>query len=228
MYQNWLKTEYKPGSPWDTTVKCNFFMRGSKWEREANLTIFDKGKLELEQNIGIRIKGNASRAYPIKSFNLYAKKKYGKSVIKTDLLKDNYDIEGNLINSYKKLSIRGAYPPDRIKEKIGRDLYYDRKLTSANMIPSILFLNGEYWGFYYFAEKIGNDLFEENYLIPSKNVSVLKNNEVEDGPEEELTNFQNFCLEYSKKDVSDLKIYEEINNFIDVDSFIELYAKNYI
>ena len=224
MYQDWLKNEYRPGPPWDTTVKCNFFMKGSSWEREANLTLFDKGNLKLEQNIGIRVKGDGSRAYPTKGFNLYAKKKYGKNKIEKDILNNNNDIKGNLIKSYKTLSLRSTYPPDRIKEKIGRDLYYDRNISSTNMIPSVLFLNGEYWGFYYITEKIDNNFFEEKYLIPSDDVSVLKNNEVEDGPEEELISFQNFCLEYSKKNVSDSKIYEEINNFMDIDSFIELFA----
>ena len=31
-------------------------MRGSEWEREAFLTIFDKSEIILQQNIGIRVK----------------------------------------------------------------------------------------------------------------------------------------------------------------------------
>ena len=88
----------------------------------------------------------------------------------------------------------------------------------------MIFLNGEYWGLYYLEEKIGNDFIENKYFIPSENIVMSKNNEIEDGPEEEFDKFQNFCMEYSEKDVSDPEIYEEIKNVIDMDSFIELYT----
>ena len=227
MYQNWKHSRlYDPKArDWDKNVMSNFLMRGSEWEREAFITILDKGDIVLQQNIGIRIKGWASRTHYSKSFNLYARKKYGKSRIETDLLKDNYDMNGNLITSYKSLSIRSVYSEERLRDKLGRDLYYMRKgFVSQSMVPTILFLNGEYWGFYLLEEKIGNDFIENKYFIPSENIVMSKNNEIEDGPEEEFDKFQNFCMEYSEKDVRDPEIYEEIKNFIDMDSFIELYT----
>jgi hypothetical protein len=63
-------------------------LKGSDWEREALLTIFDKGKVVVQQNAGIRIKGAFSRIVPQKSFNIYAKKKYGKATIDTELLEN--------------------------------------------------------------------------------------------------------------------------------------------
>ena len=227
MYQNWKHSElYDPTArAWDKNVMSNFLMRGSDWEREAFITIIDKGDIVLQQNIGIRVKGWATRTHFSKSFNLYARKKYGKSRIEIDLLKDNYDMNGNLITSYKSLSIRSVYSEERLRDKLGRDLYYMRKgFISQSMIPTILFLNGEYWGLYLLEEKIGNDFIESNYFVPSENIVMSKNNEIEDGPEEEFDKFQNFCMEYSEKDVRDPEIYEEIKNFIDIDSFIELYT----
>ena len=227
MYQNWKHSElYDPTArAWDKNVMSNFLMRGSDWEREAFITIIDKGDIVLQQNIGIRVKGWATRTHFSKSFNLYARKKYGKSRIEIDLLKDNYDMNGNLITSYKSLSIRSVYSEERLRDKLGRDLYYMRKgFISQSMIPTILFLNGEYWGLYLLEEKIGNDFIESNYFVPSENIVMSKNNEIEDGPEEEFDKFQNFCMEYSEKDVRDPEIYEEIKNFIDIDSFVELYT----
>jgi spore coat protein CotH len=64
----------------------------------------------------------------------------------------------------------------------------------------------------------------KHYLIQKKDVSLVKIREVVEGPEEELINLLDFCNEYAKKDVSNDKIYEEINNYIDEDSLIELYA----
>ena len=122
MYQEWKNSpDFIPGlTHGDERLKANFYMRGSDWEREALLTIFDKGEVVVHQNVGIRIKGNYSRIVPQKSFNIYAKKKYGKSTIETNLLEDNYDINGNLITSYERLSIRGVYDNSRIRDPIGR------------------------------------------------------------------------------------------------------------
>ena len=149
MYQEWKKSpDYIPDLIFgDPRIKANFFMRGSDWEREALLTLFDKGKILVQQNVGIRIKGNYSRIAPQKSFNIYAKKKYGNSTIETNILEDNYDINGNLITSYKRLSFRAVYDSSRIRDPIGTDLFHSRKdLTTVNHHPSIMFLNGEYWG----------------------------------------------------------------------------------
>ena len=152
-------------------------------------------------------------------------KKYGKTSIDTKILEDNYDINGNLITSYKTLSLRSVYEEVRLREKFGRDLFYLRKgLTTTNMKISILFLNGEYWGVYIIQEKLSKDFFEKNYLIPSENIVFIKDNIIEDGPEEELEKFKMFCEEYSTKDLSDDNIYEEIKDYIDINSMIELFG----
>ena len=206
-------------------MPSNYRMRGKEWERESFITIFNKGEINVQQKIGIRIKGAASRNNPGKSFNIYARKKYGKKVIETDILKDNYDINGNLITSYKSLSLRNINDEERLRDKVGRDLFYMREgLTTSNMENAILFLNGEYWGLYLIQEKLDDSFISSNYLIPSDKVVLGKSNKYEDGPIEEFNKFNYFCGNYSLKKVSDEKIYSEIKNNIDIDSYIELYA----
>ena len=227
MYQEWKKSdEYDPNENlWDKNGKCNYFMRGEQWEREASVTIFDKGEKIVQQNLGIRIKGSSSRNNPGKSFNLFAHKKYGNAIIEAKLLDDNYDIKRNLITKYKSISLRCIYEQGRLKDKFGRDLFYSRKsLTTGNMRPIILFLNGEYWGLYIMQEKLDNNFIESNYLIPSENVAIVKEAEIEEGPKEEWEQLKNFFDEYSKKDLADEKVYEDIKNYIDINSMIEFFA----
>ena len=227
MYQEWkLTDDFDPTmKKWDTRTRVNYYMKGSEWERRASLTIFDKGQACVQQDVGIRIKGRASRNYAQKSFNLNARKKYGKKTIKTDFLKNNFDINGNLITSYKSLAIRSVYDNNRMKDKIARDFFFPIKdLTSADMEPAVLFLNGEYWGFYCIQENFNDDFVSKNYLIPRNNVALAKGNEIEEGPEEEIQNFISFCEEYTKKDVADEEVYQEIKNYVDIDSMIEFFA----
>ena len=227
MYQDWKKSdEYDPKqSPWDKNGKCNFFMRGEEWEREATVTIFDKGEKIVQQNMGIRIKGASTRNNPGKSFNLHARKKYGKGIIETDIFKDNHDINGKKITSYKSLSMRCIYEQARFKDMLGRDILYDRKnLSTTNMKPSILFLNGEYWGLYLLQEKLDDEFISAHYLIPDEDVAMIKEGQIEEGPEEELTTVKQFFEEYSKKDLNDEKIYEEVKKVVDINSMIEFFA----
>lgn len=220
----------EPENPWGRfnpfrNKDCNYLQKGKEWEREASVTIFDRGDIIIHQNMGIRIKGAFTRNNPGKSFNIYAKKKYGKSTLETDILQDNYDIKGDLITSYKSLSLRSIYDEGRLRDKFGRDLFYSRSgVTSSNMRTSVLFLNGEYWGFYLIQEKLDSDFLSRNYLVDSDYIVLAKDNEIEDGPEEEYLKFREFCDEYSQKDVKDEAVYQEISNYIDLDSLIELFA----
>ena len=227
MYLDWKKSDdYDPKrSPWDKNGECNFFQRGKLWEREAFVTIFDKGEKIVQQNMGLRIKGASTRNNPGKSFNLLANIKYGKSTIEAELFKDNYDLNGKLITSYKSFSLRCVYENNRLKDKFGWDIFKSRKgLTSANMRNSIVFLNGEYWGLYVMQEKVDDNFIENHYSIPHKDVALSKNGETEEGPEEEWENLNDFADSYSKKDLSDKKVYEQVKKYIDIDSFIDLFA----
>ena len=96
--------------------RTNYKMEGKEWERESFVTIFEKGEILLQQKLGIRIKGTATRKNPGKSFNLYARKEYGNSEIEAELFKDNFDIEGNSITSYKSFSLRCIFEEPRLRD----------------------------------------------------------------------------------------------------------------
>ena len=213
------------GWGWGSQVPANYQNKGKEWEREAFVTIFDKGEIYLQQNMGIRIKGAATRNSPGKSFNLFARKDYGKSRIETNILKDNYNIKGKLINSYKSLSLRSIYSEERLLDEFGRDLFYVREgLATPSMKNAILFLDGEYWGFYLIQEKIDDHFLSNNYLLPNDLIVVVKANKIDDGPEEEFNEFNSFCDKYSLEDVSKEEVYSEVKKKIDIDSFIDLYV----
>ena len=155
------------------------------------------------------------------------KKNMEKKKVDAELLENNYDLNGNLIKKYKTFALRCVYEPNRLKDKFVRDLFSTTEnLAISDSKMSILFLNGEYWGAYLLIEKIDRYFIESNYLIPSNNVSMMKEAENEEGPQEESDNFNQFCFANTAwgLDLNDEKLYSEVKNVVDVESLIEHYA----
>ena len=206
---------------------CNFLKKGKEWERESHISIFEKGKILIDENVGIRIKGASTRNYPQKSFNIYFRKKYGNKKIKSDFLfPENYDIDGNKINEYDSFSLKAVSDTNSIRDKFSNKLIQNRKNLSSptDMKSSALFLNGEFWGMYFINEKLDEKFFQSHYNIPKEDIIFMKNYKMESGGDKELENILNFMSLYSNKDLSDEQNYKEVSDVIEIDSLIEHYA----
>ena len=229
-YINWKNSQdYNPGkSVWAPDNICNYFCKGSEWEREASIAIFENGKVILEQNVGIRIKGTSTRNTQQKNFNVYARKKYGNGkMICPTLFPNNKDINGNKIIEYDSICLRSISEEGRTRDQFATRLIKDRKSqTTYDMKNSVLFLNGEFWGMYVITEKFSKEFFASHYNILKEDVRYIKEEYIKEGTQEEYTNLMNFIDLYSKKDLSDPKNYEDVSNLLDIDSLIDHYAAN--
>ena len=88
----------RAGNPWE--MPANYTMRGREWEREASFTLFDNGEKVIEQNVGIRIKGNYSRSLPQKSFTVYTREDYGTPEFDYDFFSGKATKEQSLLFRY--------------------------------------------------------------------------------------------------------------------------------
>ena len=208
---------------WELMRVSNFYKEGPEWEKETNIAIFEKGKISLQQNLGIKIRGFSTRMQPGKSFNVYAKKRFGKKSIKNVLFPNNYDMNHNLIDKYKSFALRNVFAEERIKDEFANKLLHERReyQSITDTKKCILFLNGEYWGFYVMIEKFSEHYIQSHFNVPGDYVTLIKEGELANGDQTEFDLYNNFMHEYSEKDLLDEKIYEEVKNFIDFDSFIE-------
>ena len=229
-YINWKNSgNFNPAkSPWDVDNVCNYFSSGSDWEREASIAIFENGKVTIEQNVGIRIKGSSTRNVQQKNFNVYAREKYGNNKIKSStLFPENYDINGKQITEYDSICFRSISEEVRTRDQFSLRLIKGRELqTTYAMKNSFLFLNGEFWGMYVITEKFSDQFFNSHYGIPKDDIVFLKEEDVKKGSQDEYTNLDNFMDLYSKKDLSDANSYQDVCNLFDIDSLIDHYATN--
>ncbi len=234
--------EWKNGPDYDAAmdewvIPANYHERGREWERPAVMQFFDKGEPVYETAVGIRIHGGSSRAVEQKSFNVYLRKDYGTGKLEYDLFDgaNKSEANGEVIDKYDSFVLRNGGNDckfSRIRDKLIQGLVSDRKFLTLKMAPCIVFIDGEFWGHYEITEKITNDLISDHYDVNKKNVVLIKNDELEDGEEADLDEFNEFKEWIKKSDLSDPAKYAELKEKIDMEAFAEymstqIYICNY-
>ena len=199
---------------------ANYRNRGIEWERKAECHFFDEnGNLEYQQVCGIRIHGGISRGYNPKSLNIYARKEYdGNKNIQLDIWDTGY------YPSAAILFQGGNEERTKFKDYFVSDMIKDWNISTMNFEPYVLFLNGEYWGFYWLNEKYNKNYFEYYYGVNKDNVLVIKNGELEDGEEEDINYYRNMLNFCSSSDMTNTKNYNRACEMIDMESYTDYYA----
>lgn len=174
-----LSDEYRKKDYWHHW-DANYYQKGIEWEKESNIQVFDINKrLVLSQNAGIRIQGGRSRGFLPKSLNIYAREEYGDNKLYYDFFRTGY---------YPKrvtLTSGGDDYYTKIKDRLVSELASDCDVVTMNYEPYVLFLNGEYWGFYYLTEKYDVQFIEHYYGVDRgtliDDIIMIKNGSVETG-----------------------------------------------
>jgi len=217
----------------------NFQRKGTDWEREAYLEIFEgnnRSKSALSTGVGIRVRGGYSRGVGQKSFSVYFKEQYGiKNLKNYDLIPKDTTLgttgavkaDGKTpVTQYKGFMLRnGANDIEYTKfyDVFLQDLLSDRSFATQASVPCIVYLNGEYWGPYNFQERYSDNHTEYKYGVDKDNVISYDNGELDDGNPGEEALFKTM-VGYASKDMSNPTNYAEFCNLVDIDNFIDYWA----
>ncbi len=203
-----------------TLWMANYRNRGKKWEREASCQFFDSsGTLLCEQECGIRIHGGLSRGYNPRSLNIYVRKEYdGNKHFQKDFFGTGY------YATAVTLFQGGNDVRTKAKDYLICTAIKDLNVSTMNFKPYVLFLNGEYWGWYWLNEKYNADYLEYYYNVDKNNVILIKNGGLEEGEEEDYQYYEKMVEFCSRSDVSDDANYRKICELIDIESYIDYYA----
>ena len=198
---------------------ANYKHSGREWERNAHIQVFNaERELVLSQNVGLRIQGGVSRAFYPKSLNLYARDVYGSNQMQYDFFGTGY------YPQRVTLSSGGNDYYGKIRDRIGAELTEACNFSTMNYIPYVLFLNGEYWGFYYLTEKYDENYIEHYYNIDKDNVVIIKQRSLEAGKPEDYEFYEEMVEFIESADMTVDENYEKACSMIDVESFIDYYA----
>lgn len=192
----------------DKEHRPNYWSGGRFTEMPGSIEIFDAaGNTVLSQNVGIRVRGNATRHLSQKSFGVFAREKYsGSGLFDADVFGNGHE--------YHKLILMSDRDIPKVRHELHAELLKDRNVETQQFIRCNVFLDGEYWGVYSIAEVYSEEYIENHYGIPQE--EVIFNDNL--WPEELTTLCSN------PDGLSEEDLYHELVSKIDVDSFIDYYA----
>ena len=188
------------------------------WEKPAAFSLFDdNGKQVFTQNVGIRIAGSFGRGRAQKGFNVIARKEYGKGSMEYPFF------DNRPYTEYKAVVLRaGAQDQNRskIRDELASGLLEG---TDINILyqayrPTVLYLNGEYWGVYFMKEK-RNRFFVAQHENTENNVDLAIGKGFKQRSYGDNSDWVSLYEYATSHDLSSADAYNYVAERMDVDSF---------
>ena len=228
-FKEWKAAQTEAWEGWQ--AQGNFSQRGDAWERPVSVTFLPAGREGFTQEMGMRIKGAASRSNAHKSLRLIARKEYGEKNVDYVLYPDNIrEADGGIVDEYKSFTLRnGGNDCDfsRIRDPFIANLATGLRFETAQNMPCIAFLNGEFWGMYTLNEEYTDKYIQYHYGIDDNNVIIVKNNELDEGEDSDMARYCEMMDYLLSADLSDPAQYEKAASLVDVGSFADYFALHF-
>lgn len=219
-----------------TSANCE--NKGKEWERPVHMEFFEPGgSLGFSQYIGLRINGGYTRTFAQKSLRLCADSEYD------DTGKFKYDVfpgltkkgTGKKLDSFDSLVLRNAGNDNSslmFRDELLQSLVSHLKIDTQAYRPSIVFLNGEYWGIYNIRERYDADYFKSHYGVDKDKVALLdvwEYPEVLEGTKEDSEAYRYEIIKYLKENsITQNDTYEYIKTKMDIENYIDYYVAEII
>lgn len=233
-YDDWMVSdpEAKNAGSWE--IKGNFSQKGREWEREVLFQLIENdGTFGVEQNMGIRIMGTATRTYYQKSFRLYAREEYGAKRLSYSLIPGLMTDTGEEpLDEFKTLILRNGGNDNYytlLRDPYVQALLSDRDFATQGTEPCIVFINGEYWGIYSITEDYSEHYIEDNYGVDDKNAIIVKNvvgaePDVDEGKPEDIDLYKELEGSIYWRDFTQTEHYNWLCSNADLENFIDYMA----
>ncbi len=221
----------------------NRYFRGREYEKEVRATLFDlQGEEAFAQNCGLRVYGSSSRGKNQPSLRLYARSEYDENkTFHYYFFEDDYGADNVRISDYKRIILRNGGDDNGyayLRNELGNRLSGEAGFPDVqHASPVCVYINGEYFGVYWFINNYDDRYFEEKYgeydgrmVVLEGQTSGLYEQEEEDETEKLIREEYNaFYAEASSLDLNVDENWERLNKTVDVENFLQYMAlENYV
>ena len=200
------------------------------WERPVTLEFFEADKsLAFNVNTGVKIYGGCSRLYPEKSLAFYFRGEYGNDKLRYRLFDDIpvYEYNNFTLRSSGQDWWRTMFRDGMAQTLIEQGMNLDYQ----NYRPSILFINGNYWGIHNIREKINEHYLFYHHGVDKDNVDLVEIGKGVAGNNGDLIAYNEMINFLTTENMANPLNYDYIKSIIDIDEYIdyqiaEIYSAN--
>lgn len=206
--------------------------RGSEWERPVHLDFFEtNGSLAFEQELGLRIHGNATRAHAQKSLRLYAKNEYdSKDYMVYDFFDglEKMNGEGPAVD-FKRLLLRNSgndWNQTMFNDALTQSLVEPLGTVDTQAYrPAIVFFNGEYYGIHNIRERFDEYYFETHYNVDEDDLAILEyNGDLYRGSTSDTYHYHNMLQYIRENGLEDDANFDYIQTLMDTENYRDYFA----
>lgn len=204
IYDDWRKAN--PTAAETGGTPANYHQRGDDWERPVHFELFEvDGSTGLAMDAGLRIHGSWARAFRQKTLRLYARNDYSTNRFKYKLFPDRDS------DDYRRFILRNSgqdWTKTMLRDGFMQRLVQDLSFDTQYYRPTIVFINGEFWGIHNIRDRYDDHYLEQLYGVPRSEIDMLEiNGAVEEG---------------SNAHYKDMIAFIRANNFADNAKFAQL------
>ena len=198
----------------DTTLTGNYY---EDWTRPVHIEYFEESKDKtLELDAEISILKDYSVTAPQKGFCITADTD---SIYSGSTVSEFFDKFGSLYVYTNKRD-----NSSKAREYAANLMIQDLKVGSAKLIPSAVFINGEYWGLYMMRAPYNQAYFVEKYGITEEQVICYQNGYMNNGDYRDA--YDEFYNDMIQRDMSVADNYEYAQEVMDMQSYIDYICVN--
>lgn len=190
----------------------------SRREFPAHIEFFETDQERVyHSRIGFKLFGGMSRIFPQKSFSLYASKsRHGNKYIRHRVFPEKEQ------KKYKRLVLRNSgsdFGETHFRDALITSLGRDMGLEVQAYRPSVVFINGRYWGIYNLREKLTRHYIVENFGYHKDSVNLIEHRkDVQAGSRKTYDAMRTYMR---RNDLGVQKHFDYVATQMDVENFME-------
>jgi hypothetical protein len=196
----------------------------------VELELFEKDRVSaFKVSAGVQIFGGCARLYPEKSLAFYFRGEYGFDKLRYRLFSDLCVTEYNnfVLRSSGQDWWRTMFRDGMAQTLIEQGM----KLDYQDYRPSVLFINGQYWGIHNIREKLNEHYVESHYGVNGDSIDLVEISKGISANNGDLDAYNSMISFLSANSLSVSSNYEYIKSIVDIDEYIdyiiaEVYSAN--
>jgi hypothetical protein len=205
---------------WD--YPANYKKRGADTDRPVYFTYHKAGSNDgFSANAAARIHGNATRAYSQKSLRISFNNEDSGNTIEYPFFKNRI---GKSFNSIILRNSGNDWDRTLFGDALMQGLMEETGLDLQAYSPSVVFINGEYWGIHNIRERISYGYFLSNYGIPEESVEFIDLNRKRGAKEEQ--GFERLLDYVKENDLAQQEHYDYVKGQMEIENFIDYLIAN--